>query len=579
MNVNLKKLYKSLAIGWLSIGLLSCASHKAKNSFTPDHYLPHGGTQLLSVTIGKQTSGLPTGVIVTWERVADSRAVGYYLYRSTSPIPDVPDPTLRTNGGNLIPQPPSGSFVTFQDMFFPVVGATYYYRVSVVDVASQESELSNEMSITIQGHRVDGINPTQGYYGDLVTLIGENFGIYNPSTDSVLFNTDNLEKLSASIISWNETPGQITAIVPQGAITGKVQVVIAGTIAETDEDFVVLSPFLTEVVPPNATQGDIITLLGENLGDTPSGDDRVVLPGGTVLRYDNTAYILSWGSTQITLRVPPLSTNDGEIYVVTGGVETNGVSFSIRPRLDQLFPLPVVLGSPNEYHIIGINLGNKSDSMLLIVDLSANPMPPVQIPPAEVSVWTNSEIIFRIPSVITGSLPAFRVVRGQAESNDLAFSPFPLLSISFISPQPLSTIDRATDFVLNLSGTEMVERVEYYLLPSSDPFEVQEDQEFYFVNFDPSGFFNGRYTIVAVAYRLAEVASTSITFDLLSLVGDVNADGSVDELDVAELDALFGTTFGQEEYRAYRDPNRDGVIDERDVTLVGYNFGLSIRGE
>src|SRR5690606_24306850 len=93
-------------------------------------------------------------------------AAGYYLYRDTESIPDPGigeslDPALRVNGGNLIPQPPDGESVTFNDLFEVVVGETYFYRVTVADGDGLESDPSNEMSWTVHGHNVSGLSPTE----------------------------------------------------------------------------------------------------------------------------------------------------------------------------------------------------------------------------------------------------------------------------------------------------------------------------------------------------------------------------------------------------------------------------------
>jgi hypothetical protein len=117
--------------------------------------------------------------------------------------------------------------------------------------------------------------------------------------------------------------------------------------------------------------------------------------------------------------------------------------------------------------------------------------------------------------------------------------------------------------------------VEYYFSYNA-PFEVQENQPFYSIQIDPTKMLNGRYTLFARAYRLSEVSTASITFDVLSLVGDVNGDGIVDDLDTVLLGSFVGLSSGSPRYRAYRDPNLDGMIDERDASLIGYNYLQSI---
>ena len=145
------------------------ASSVSTQSFEPGSVLVAPLLSGLELTREKSVSGLPTGVIVTWERVEDPLAVGYYLYRDTQHI-DAANPALRTNGGDMIDQPGSGTTVTFYDEFYPVVGQTYYYRLSVVDIYDEESDLSNELSIEISSQEVTGLDPLSGYYGDTVII-------------------------------------------------------------------------------------------------------------------------------------------------------------------------------------------------------------------------------------------------------------------------------------------------------------------------------------------------------------------------------------------------------------------------
>ncbi len=561
-----------IAFSFLLFPLLSCGGGRltGNSAFTGNERLV--GIKLFSVGSTKRVSGPPSGVIVTWERSADPRAIGYYLYRDTNPIPDNPNPSLRANDGQIIPQSASGNTVVFYDRFYPQIGLEYFYRVSVVDVALEESDLSNEMSIVISSQVITGISPNSGYFGDTIVINGENFGIFDEETDAVLFPTDGDETISAQIVAWNNPEDTINVIVPSGAITGKIRVVIAGVVAESDEDFIVLSPFLTGVEPQYAAVGDSITLSGANLGDSPSGTDRIVFPGGLSVRHDEPDYVLQWSPDLIEVKVPPLPSNDGEIRVVVDGVQTNGVFFSLRPKIQALSPFPVVPGSPNVYTLSGLNLGDKDSAELYIVDLSANPVDPILVPENSVPTWTNKEVVFWVPSLSGAGLPAFRIVRNGIESNDMVFDPFAILQVAFTQPTQFSIVDSPTQFTLSLEGWEMVEKVEYYLGSSVIPIEVQENQPTYSFILNPSAMRNGRYTLSALAYRLSEVAIATITFDLVSLPGDVNADGFVDELDVEELGEFIGTKKGQLKYRGYRDPTLDGFVDERDLSVIGYNY-------
>lgn len=522
---------------------------------------------LLALNGQKMASGLPTGVIVSWQRETDPRAQGYYLYRDTQDILSA-DPQLRTNDGNLISQPDSGDTVTFYDEFFPEVGETYYYRVSVVDIYDEESDLSNQLSITIMEQAVDGFNPTSGFFGDSVTILGSNFGIYHPDTDSVLFPTDSDEMLSATIASWQETEIEVT--IPHGAITGRIQVVISDTVAQSDDEFVILSPYLTELLPDHAAVGQIIEIYGSNLGDLPSGDDRVTFPGGVDVLHDDLD-VSFWTDALLRVKVPESTANEGQITVTVGGVTTNGVFFSTHPRIDKVEPRLVSPGSFSYIGIYGINFGLQSQGRLWIVDLSpTSPLPPVDVDDQYIDSWNEAIIIARIPQAEYGSLPAIRVERDGLPSNDVAIGILPPLTVTFVRPHPGVTLTEPID--IEVQPVAGMERVEFYLFSSGTPVAVDYSGPPFTFHFDPSQYCNGTYTVLARAWRMQESTDGTVCFDVLSRPGDINGDGFVDEMDVRMLPQFFGVCVGEGGYHLYRDPNQDGKIDERDVSAIGYAY-------
>jgi len=467
--VNLMK--RTIAICLLAAATLllgSCGSGVGSHSvLKPRPQASALSPVLLSLNAEKTASGLPTGVIVTWQRQTAPQTLGYYLYRDNEDILSA-DPQLRTNGGNLIPQPASGSSVVFYDEFYPQVGLTYYYRVSALDIYNEESDLSNQLSITIQSQEVTGFEPASGYFGDPVTVTGTNFGIHHPETDSVLFPTDSGEMLSASITSWNQTEIEVT--VPHGAITGRIQVVIAGTVAKSDDEFVILSPYLTGLVPDHAAVGQIIEIHGSNLGDVPSGDDRVTFPGGIDVLYDD-PNALFWTDALLRVKVPEATANEGEVTVTVSGVTTNGVFFSIHPRINDVQPRLVSPGSYNVIGIYGINFGQRSQGRLWIVDLApSGAAPPVEVGDLYIDGWSEAIILARVPDADYGSVPAIRVERDGLLSNDIAIGILPPLEVAFLKPEPFTTITAPLD--IQVKAIAGMERVEFYLISMGTPVAV-----------------------------------------------------------------------------------------------------------
>jgi hypothetical protein len=529
----------------------------------------HDGAPVLggvSLASGKSVSGPPTGVIVTWPRVSDPQAIGYYLYRDTNPI-SWADPALRTNGGNLIDQVTDDP-VVFYDAFSPVIGQTYYYRLSVVDIYDEESDLSNELSITIMPQVVTGIDPLSGYYGDILTVSGTDFGVYDSGVDHVYFMTDSLERLDAAIVSWDETVIQCT--VPTGAITGPIQVQIVSTIAQSDDSFEILDPFLISVTPGYASYNEQITLLGDNLSDTPAAGDGITMPGDVFIAY-NDPYVVSWSDTEIAVIVPPIVAPDGEITATVGGEETNGVPFSVRPAITDVNPPRMAAGSNNIVSITGFNFGDGSNGQLFIVDLSETDTADMVLVSAHHLVsWNNYEIKFRVPVAVYGALPALVVERDGLFSDPYTIAMLEPLAVNFLFPQPGTTL--LTPTLFSVSSVTDVTRIDFYLGGTSAPFYVDNEGPDFSVTLDPADFTNGTYYLVARAYRGVDSIIGTINFDVLSLPGDTNGDGVIDDLDLTKLRAYFGTKSGDALYHLYLDPNQDGVISEADVALIGYYY-------
>ena len=213
--------------------------------------------ELLSVG-AKTASGAPAGIFIEWTRIDSPSAVGYYLYRYTDATrPPEPGPEdnppfpieLRVNDGNMISQPSAGPVVRFDDYFAAAIGETYYYRVTVVDdqVPPQESYPSNERSWTVHGHSVTGLDPLTAYWGDSITVTGDTFGATQGANDFMRFPALGGGTIDGTVTAWSDT--EVTATLPVGAVTGKVQIVIEAAFAETDEDLTVLNPLIDSLDP------------------------------------------------------------------------------------------------------------------------------------------------------------------------------------------------------------------------------------------------------------------------------------------------------------------------------------------
>ena len=371
---------------------------------------PRGDGFNLRAIVIKGSHGLPTGIKVTWDRVTDPRAIGYYLYRRDQSFPDG-DPagfeSYRVNNGEMIDQPDSGDTVTFDDAFNPDVGTTWYYRVTVVNNTNDESDFSNEISVTIAEFTFDSFSPTEGTVNDQVTLYGTNFGIHDETADHVYF-TGVTDWVEATIISWEQT--EIKVEVPVGAVTGPIRVKIADTAVDSDNDFTVLAPVLDSVSPTQDYAENLdITLTGSRFEDT-QGTSVVTFNGVEVDTY------VSWSDTQIVVKVPTDATS-GQVKVKVGANESNGIDFTVLPHINSLDPSSGHVD--DEIEINGTGFGTSQGTSTVKFNGVT----------ASIVSWGNLQIVAKVPETTTGDVV---VTVGGNDSNGVTFTVIP--NITGFSP-------------------------------------------------------------------------------------------------------------------------------------------------
>ena len=93
-----------------------------------------------------------------------------------------------------------------------------------------------------------------------------------------------------------------------------------------------------------------------------------------------------------------------------------------------------------------------------------------------------------------------------------------------------------------------------------------------------TGITKGNYTISAYATPVpdeTDIADNTYTdgFVVVAMVGDVNADGEVDILDVASLAKAYGSYPGHQTWNPNYDLNDDGQIDILDIATTARNYG------
>lgn len=98
------------------------------------------------------------------------------------------------------------------------------------------------------------------------------------------------------------------------------------------------------------------------------------------------------------------------------------------------------------------------------------------------------------------------------------------------------------------------------------------------LTWNTTGIAKGNYTISAYATPVpdeTDISDNTYTdgFVVVAMVGDVNADGEVDILDVASVAKAYGSYPGHQTWNPNYDLNDDGQIDILDIATTAKNYG------
>ena len=247
---------------------------------------------------------------------------------------------------------------------------------------------SNPVTFTI-GPRISSLSPISGKVGDSVTITGTTFGSTQGGS-TVTFNG-----LTAVPSNWSATV--ISVSVPAGATTGPVVVTVAGQ-ASNGVMFAV-GPKINSLSATSGVVGDSITISGLNFGDS-QGASAVTFNGIT-------ATPTNWTANSITLPVPADATT-GPVMVTVNGLSSNGVSFTVIPKINSLSPTS---GSAGESITInGTSFGaTQGSSTVKFNGTTASP-----------TNWSATSIVVPVPGAATTG-PVIVTVDGS-QSNGVSFN-------------------------------------------------------------------------------------------------------------------------------------------------------------
>ncbi len=204
--------------------------------------------------------------------------------------------------------------------------------------AGDEEPTASNVSIT-------SFSPASGYVGSPITITGQNF----PAKGTSKGTLKQIDIGSGSTTEFTRVSDtEITLAVPTGATTGKITLVIGGTISPTkvtsSSNFTVNAPSITSISPSNGIVGSTVTITGSFFtADPETGATSVQFCGSTSNCSKNgvTASTVTVDSdTQITATVPD-GASTGAIQVTTpSGTGKSPVKFTVDFNGQALPPLP-----------------------------------------------------------------------------------------------------------------------------------------------------------------------------------------------------------------------------------------------
>jgi len=169
-------------------------------------------------------------------------------------------------------------------------------------------------------------------------------------------------------------------------------------------------PVLDSLDPTSGEEGDEITLSGSNFGDT-QGSSTVSFNGTAATTYT------FWSNTSVVVEVPVGATT-GNVTLTTNAGTSNGVNFSVYPKITDLSPSSG--NSGDTVTITGLNFEASRGSNTVTFN---------GVEAASYTSWSDTEIVVVAPSSTTGDVV---VTTSVGASTGSTFSYYP--AISSISP-------------------------------------------------------------------------------------------------------------------------------------------------
>ena len=259
--------------------------------------------------------------------------------------------------------------------------------------------------VCVNRPRIDSVTPMSGGPGTLVSIKGASFGSGPGSVEFLGTDAAGDEKEAAPCApsAWTDT--QIVVGVPEGAVTGPLQVTNTDNLSDrTDDDFgntaipdftvnTTVHPGICILTPATGPTGTPVVIAGNGYGD--------IQAAGGVTVAGRSATVTQWAGTQIAMTTPNLLGGTWPVTVTAGGQESNSVGFTVpnagnsAPHLDAIDP---ETGPVGQYvTLTGVNFGT-SPGTVTFTSGNYSALGGVDFPPAcGNGYWTDTSATVKVP--------------------------------------------------------------------------------------------------------------------------------------------------------------------------------------
>ncbi len=247
---------------WYEVDISASAGKMIKPYFKLDHYFSGSQPSSGNIDVDEFYIGVPTPApnVEILEPTENARVSATTTIRADASDDWRVEIVVFVVEGNIVGEdfvPPYE--VNFNSNQYPNGSATIEAHAYDYDWYDQDGYSgyfdSNFVTsnVIIRNQAIIGMSPTSGFYGEHVLISGFDFNHYKAEAGRRVVFAGEGHEIDADVVSW--TNEAITALVPVGAVTGKVRVYIDESYAESASPFTIVNPFtdlaLQVVDPPS----------------------------------------------------------------------------------------------------------------------------------------------------------------------------------------------------------------------------------------------------------------------------------------------------------------------------------------